>query len=120
MATEDKCCSIVPYFQVNEGEMANFKSLCEEFVAKSSTEEGCIYYGFSFNGNQVHCREAYKNGEGVLAHLDNVGELIGRALEISELLRIEIHGPEEELQKLREPLTGLNPQYFVLEYGFRK
>ena len=37
-----------------------------------------------------------------------------------ELTRLEIHGPEEELAKLREPLAHLKPQFFVLEYGFRR
>jgi hypothetical protein len=55
-----------------------------------------------------------------LAHIENVGALIGEALEISELARLEIHGPEEELQKLREPLADLNPRYFTLEYGIRR
>jgi hypothetical protein len=28
--------------------------------------------------------------------------------------------PDEELAKLREPLADLNPQFFSLEYGFRR
>jgi hypothetical protein len=31
-----------------------------------------------------------------------------------------VHGPEAELAKLREPFAKLKPQYFVLEYGFRR
>jgi len=55
-----------------------------------------------------------------LAHLENVGSLLEEALKISELTRLEVHGPEEELAKLREPLAGLKPQFFTLEYGFRR
>jgi quinol monooxygenase YgiN len=120
MATQDKCCSIVPYFKVHDGQLAAFHALCERFVAKTSDESGCLYYGFSFDGDEVHCREAYADAEGLLAHLENVGALIGEALEISELSRLEVHGPEEELQKLRQPLAELNPQFFVLQYGFRR
>jgi len=43
-----------------------------------------------------------------------------KALKISELIRLEIHGPEQELEKLREPLAELKPQFFVLKYGFRR
>jgi len=32
---------------------------------------------------------------------------------------LAIHGPESELVKLREPLAGFHPDFFVLEYGFR-
>ena len=42
------------------------------------------------------------------------------ALKMVELIRLEIHGPEEEVAKLREPLAKLNPKFFTLEYGFRR
>ena len=120
MATQDKCCTIVPYFSVSDGQLGVFKALCEKFVKKTDEEPKCLYYGFSFDGNQAHCREGYEDAEGVLAHLDNVGSLLEEALEIAELTRLEIHGPEEELAKLREPLANLNPQFFTLEFGFRR
>jgi quinol monooxygenase YgiN len=120
MSTQDRCCSIVPYFQVSPGQLEAFKALCEQFVAKTQSEPGCLYYGFAFDGDQAHCREGYSNAEGVLAHLDNVGALLQESLKISTLIRLEIHGPEVELAKLRGPLSGLKPQFFVLEYGFRR
>ena len=119
MATNDKCCTIVPYFKIHEGKIAEFKSMCEQFVELTSKEEACLFYGFSFNGDIVHCREGYSGGEGVLAHLDNVGPLLQEALKIADLQKLEIHGPEEELAKVREPLAELSPDFFVLEYGFR-
>jgi hypothetical protein len=71
-------------------------------------------------GNEAHCREGYADAEGALAHLENVGQLLDEALKMVELIRLEIHGPKEELAKLREPLAKLNPQFFTLEYGFRR
>lgn len=120
MATTDSCCTIVPYFKVPQENLTTFKEICEAFVSKTNNETGCLYYGFSFNGNEAHCREGYENAEAALAHLDNVGDILAEALKISELTRLEIHGPEVELAKLREPLAGLNPAFFVLEYGFRR
>jgi quinol monooxygenase YgiN len=120
MSTQDKCCTIVPYFDVPTGSIEVFKQLCEQCVKKTSEETRCLYYGFSFDGNQVHCREGYKDADGLLAHMDNIGPLLEEALKIAELTRLEIHGPEEELAKLRGPLSKLGPQYFTLEYGFRR
>ncbi len=120
MTTKDKCCSIVPYFKAHEGKLEDFKALCEQFVEKTDTEPKCLYYGFCFDGDQVHCREGYEDAQGALAHLENVGALLEKALKISDITRLEIHGPEEELAKLKEPLADLNPQYFTLEYGFRR
>jgi hypothetical protein len=73
--------------------------MCEQFVEITSTEPKCLFYGFSFDGDTVHCREGYQDAEGALAHLENV---------------------EEELAKLREPLAEMTPQFFTLEYGFRR
>ncbi len=120
MATTDNCVTIVPYFKVAPENLAAFKNLCEQFVAKAETESGCLFYGFSFFEDQIHCREGYADAEGALAHLENVGALLDEALKIAEITRLEIHGPESQLSKLREPLGKLNPQFFVLEYGFRR
>lgn len=120
MTVADKCCTIVPYFEVTPDQLGAFKELCERFVARTANEAGCLYYGFSFNGTVAHCREGYTGAEAVLAHLENVGPLLEEALRLSTVLRLEIHGPETELAKLRTPLAGLNPVFFVLECGFRR
>ena len=120
MATNDTCCTIVPYFNVPDENLAQFKGLCEQFVERTGQEEKALYYGFSFDGNSAHCREGYVDAEGLLAHLDNVGDLLGEALKISEISRLEVHGPESELAKLRGPLADLKPSFYVLEYGFRR
>ena len=119
MAAQDTCCTIVPYFKVEDGKLDNFKALCEQFMAKTKEEAKCLYYGFSFHEDIVHCREGYVDAEGLLAHLENVGPLLGEALKISAIHRLEVHGPEAELAKLRAPLADLAPEYYVLEYGFR-
>ena len=120
MATQDKCCTIVPYFKVPSENLQAFKKLSEAFVEKSSTEPKCLYYGFTFDGNEAHCREGYADAEGLLTHLDNVGALLQEALKIAEITRLEVHGPDAELAKLRAPLAAFKPQFFTLEFGFRK
>jgi quinol monooxygenase YgiN len=120
MSTEDKCCTIVPYFKVSAGKLPAFHKLCEEFIKQTRLEPKCLYYGFSFSGDQVHCREGYADAEALLTHIQNVSQLLEEALKIAAITRLEIHGPEQELAKLREPLAKLQPQYFTLTYGFRR
>lgn len=120
MSAEDKCCTLVPYFKVSSANETAFRALCERFLAKARTEPKCLFYGFSFNGEEVHCREGYDGAEGVLAHLAHVGPLLREAAKISEITRLEVHGPEEELARLREPLAAMAPKFFVLELGFRR
>ena len=118
MATKDKCCTIVPYFKVQNGKLEAFKALSEQMVENTTKEPKCLYYGFSFDGDVAFCREGYEDAEGALAHLENVGPLLQEILKISDLTRLEVHAPAEELAKLREPMAGLKPQFFTLEYGF--
>ena len=120
MATQDKCCSIVPYFKVNGNELEAFERLSERFVERARNESKCLYYGWCFDGDRAHCREGYQGADGVLAHFTNVASLLEEALKMADLTRLEIHGPEEELAKLRGPLADLKVEFFTLKYGFRR
>lgn len=120
MAITDRGVSLHPYFKVADGKMGEFRALCERFMEATAREPKCLYYGFSFCGDEAHCREGYADAEGLLAHLDNVGAILEEALKIAEVARLEVHGTEEELAKLREPLGALGTTFFVMEYGFRR
>jgi quinol monooxygenase YgiN len=120
MATDDKCCSLAPYVKIHSGKVQEFKALCDRFVEKTKAEPGCLYYGWSFDGDQAHCREGYRDADATLAHVQNVGPLLAELLKIADVMRFELHGPEAELAKLRGPLADVKPQFFNLEYGFRR
>jgi len=120
MFTIDTCCTLVPYFEVQDGQLDAFKVLARKLVAKTRTEPGCMHYAFSFSGNIAHCREGYVDAAALLAHSSNVAELIGQALKIAKIVRFEVHAPEAELNKLRGPMASRNPQFFVLETGIRR
>jgi hypothetical protein len=83
-------------------------------VEKTASEEENLFYGFSINGDEIFCREAYESASGLLAHLDNVGGLLAEMLKSANLTRVEVHGPARELDKLKEPLAHLNPVWFTL------
>ena len=120
MATHDTACTIVPYFKIHSGKGQDFRMLAEQCVEQTKQEDGCLYYGFTFSEDQAHCREGYRDGESVLAHVQNIGPLLGELLKNADLTKLEIHGPEKELAKLRGPLAEFKAQYFTLEYGFRR
>jgi hypothetical protein len=105
--------SLHPYFKVHPGKLAAFKAGFPAFVEKTASEGKNLFYGFTVNGDEVFCREGYADAEGLLAHLENIGALFTEALKIADLIRIEVHGPAAELEKLREPLAHLNPAWFV-------
>jgi hypothetical protein len=107
--------SLHPYFKVHSGKLQTFKAALPAFTEKTATEKKNLFYGFSIHDDEVFCREGYVDAEGVLTHLENVGALLAEALKIAELIRIEIHGPVAELDKLKAPLAHLNPAWFVTE-----
>jgi len=120
MSNPDKVCTIHPYFKVHKGKIRDFKELVKKFIAKSEKEKGCLYYGFTFDGNNAFCREGYEDASAVVAHVKNVTPLINKALKISDLERFEIHAPKKEIDKMQKPLKDLAPQYFALVGGFTR
>ncbi len=74
----------------------------------------------SFNVDALFCREGYQDGEAALAHLQNVGPLLAELQKLTDLVRLEFHGPEAELAKLRGQAADFKPELFILEYGFRR
>ncbi|MCX6936842.1 MAG: hypothetical protein NTU80_02935 [Verrucomicrobia bacterium] len=120
MIATDRCVTIVPYFQINEGKTSEFKALCKLLMDRVMHESNCLFYGFTFSGNEAHCREGYADAEGLIYHCKNVADLFSEIQKISTVTRLELHGPESELKKLELPLAELNPKNFVLELGFRR
>lgn len=120
MSQTTNAVSIHPYFKVHAGKLDAVRALLPQFVAKTETEKNCLSYNFTLDGDTVHCRESYVGAEGVAEHLDNVGALLGEMLAHSDLVRLELHGPAAELDKLRERCGPLNPVWFVLQCGIAR
>src|SRR5438552_24753 len=112
--------SLHPYFKVHPGKLDAVKAGFPRFVEKTAIEKKNLFYGFSLNGDEIFCREGYKDAEGVLAHLDNVGALLAEMLTMADLTRVEVHGPAAELGKLKKPLAHLNPAWFAIECSLKK
>jgi len=103
MALEDAVCTLVPYFTVHEGKLEAFKALGEKMVEQTKNETDVAF-----------------SAAGILAHLENVNDLLQEALKIASLDSLEVHAPASEVAALKEPLAGLNPTYFTMETGFRR
>ena len=117
MSNPSQVVSIHPYFKVKAGKLDEAKSMLQQFIGKTATEDANLYYDFTFSGDVLFCREAYVGADGLLKHLENVGATLGELLKIVDLERLEVHGAADELEKLKGPLANLNPQWFVFECG---
>jgi quinol monooxygenase YgiN len=114
MSTLTKFVTLHPYFKVHPGKMEEFTGTFPVFAEMTRKEPKNLFYEFSVKGDEVFCREGYADAEGLLHHLQNIGAVLAHGLKIADLVRLEVHGPGAELDKLREPLAHLKPEWFVL------
>ena len=112
--------SLHPYFKVQAGQLDAAKALLPRFVERTASEPACRSYEFTVNNDEVFCREAYADAAGTLAHLTNVGDLLGEMLKIADLIRLEVHGPAAELEQLKGPLADLKPAWFEWACGLQR
>lgn len=120
MISPSKVVSIHPYFKLKPGKLEEAKAMLEQFINQTGTEDANLYYDFTIHGDVLFCREAYVGAEGLLKHLDNVGANLQDLLKLADVLRVEVHGAAEELEKLKEPLAALNPDWFVFQCGVNR
>lgn len=118
---DDKVITLVPKFQIKEGMREQYVELLPKFVelVKANEEGTCVHYGFvgPTEDGEVICREGYVSAEGLLKHLDNVGDVLNEALQYADIVDLTVQGPAEELEKLKEPLAAFNPTHYPLAPG---
>jgi quinol monooxygenase YgiN len=82
------------------GNLADFKELAARALELTSGEEATLQYDWFFSDDETKCvvRETYANSDAVLAHVANMGDLIGKLAELGGGLQIEAFGdPSPEL-----------------------
>ena len=89
---------------VAEGKLDSFKRILSSAVERvRANEPNTLSYEFFFNEDESKCYglEWYKDSEATIAHVANVGEILGRLFEVSQLTRMEVMGaPSDEAKKL--------------------
>lgn len=112
--------SLHPYFKAHPGQLEAARALLPIFVQRTTSEPGCCYYEFTINGDVIFCREGYVNAAAALAHLNNVGDLLQQMLNVSDIDRLELHGPAAELDQMRSTLNQFHPDWFITECGVQR
>lgn len=104
-------------FKIKEGKLDEFKELIPVFISTVKEKDpGTLTYDWYLNEEGMECTvlESYTNSQAVLAHAGNVGEYLGKVMEIADLT-IEVYGnPSEEL---RNALEGMAPKVFPFYSG---
>jgi len=103
LASDETLCVMV-YWDIKD--YAKFLAGVKEFQHLTKQEEKVKYYGFCLHGSKAICREGYDCAEGFLEHLQNVDGPLKAAMAVADVVRVEVHGPTSEVDKLREPLKS--------------
>lgn len=121
MDLSDTVVSIHTYFKIEEENLIAFKKLSVDLIETTRGEMGCMFYSVSYAKGEACFREGYKDAESLVAHLDNAQDLLQRINSVAVLLELEVHAPSDEIAKLREwpSMKHLDPQYYIMEGGFR-
>ena len=94
-------------FKIHEGKLEEFKRLsdqCMEVVRSKDT--GTLRYDIYFNDDQSECivLERYRDSEGLIEHVANLGDLFGAILATVSVVHGELLG--EPSSELRAKLAG--------------
>jgi quinol monooxygenase YgiN len=110
---------ITAKFKIHKGKVAEFKKIASDCIVAVGEKEkgkGALQYDWFFSPDNLECvvRETYSDSNAVLAHMGNVGEMLGQLLGMSDF-ELEIFGnPSEELQKAG---AALNPKVYSFYKG---
>eukprot|EP00798_Chlamydomonas_sp_ICE-L_P011225 gene11225-18853_t len=86
------------------------------FTISADKQQNCFNYNFTISADkqQVICRESYMGAKGLMAHIKNVDTCLGMMSEKSDLMKVEIHGPQEELDQMEGLIKELNAEVWVM------
>ena len=94
-----------------------FKHLAAQALEEARGEPGTLQYDWFFSDDGANCvvRETYASSDAVLAHLGNVGPLLGRLVELGGGLELEVFG--DPSPTLREALAAFHPPIYSYVQG---
>jgi len=107
----DESVSMITYYEVRD--MDTFANLTVEMAEGKKLEPTVLACSFSFNGNQVMCKESFESADSAKVHLDSTGAMAKRAAESADIFKVEVMGPEEQLEKLRESFNDVNVMFWA-------
>merc|ERR1712198_60091 len=119
---QDTHITILVEFTVPDGRMDEFKAGFPKFyeaTKKGAGAAGCYYYSFGLLGNTVYCREGYKDVESVQKHGADIKEMMEEPMKAigAENLKINVVGPQADIDKLRPKLEPRGAVFWNLDAG---
>jgi quinol monooxygenase YgiN len=99
-------------FVIHEGKLNKFKELAKACMYSTKEKDtGTLQYDWYFNDDETECRvrETYVDSDAILAHIGNLGPLLGELLEIADFYP-ELYGTPSEA--LVNATAALKPKVY--------
>ncbi|MCY1720584.1 hypothetical protein OU798_09540 [Prolixibacteraceae bacterium Z1-6] len=114
-----KKIQITAKFKIQKGKLDEFKKGAAAAIALVNENEkgaGALQYDWFFSPDETECvvRETYADSNAVITHLQNVGEILGQVLSISDF-SAEIYGPISD--EVRNAVAPFNPMHYSFYQG---
>jgi len=99
------------------GDLEEFKQLAAQALDAARGEAGTVQYDWFFSDDDTQCvvRETYADSDAVLAHLGNVGPLLGRLVYLGGGLELAVFG--DPSAALRDAIAAFEPRIFSFDDG---
>ena len=99
------------------GNLAEFKELAARALELTRGEATTLQYDWFFSDDETKCvvRETYANSDAILAHMANLGDLIGKLAELGGGLEIEAFG--DPSPRLLEAAAAFEPTIYRFFQG---
>jgi quinol monooxygenase YgiN len=98
------------HWKIHDGKLDDFKALAAEATALvEQNEPNMLGYHWYLNADETECTliEQYPSTEHILVHLGNVGETLGKLLEIADIA-INVYGTiSDEARGALDPLGAI-------------
>jgi hypothetical protein len=106
-----KTLQLVVRFSIHPGKTDKFKQLAQKAFAVTRNEAGNLQYDYLLSADESTCvvLEKYDDSDAFLAHVVNLGEILGQMLAISEIAP-EVYGNPSEA--LVNATAELNPTVY--------
>ena len=98
--------SINPHFTIKVGKMDQCIALLEEILLLTKSKEpDCLFLNITKCGSdKAYLREAERDGAAALLHLKNMGHMIPKLFEVSDVIVLHL-GTAKEIGTLKEILN---------------
>ncbi|MBI4498312.1 MAG: hypothetical protein HY689_10470 [Chloroflexi bacterium] len=103
---------------INPGQAETFKSLAQAAIqAVQQNEPKMVGYHWYYSDDQTTCQllEWYADPDGIAHHIEHIGPLLGKLLEVSQIARFEVFG--DISPQSQQALAPFNDAFGIKYFG---